>query len=174
MAQEESSGAPWISIPSIPPGRVGLGALAFFTALAAAIAIDLLLIRHNHQPAAWQLAAEMVFDDGSAIVGWALAATWPIMEVFRMVLAGIYERRNRRRARAEGRAEGRVEGHAEGRVEGLAEGRVEGLAEGHSEGRAEANSAWRDWVQRKEAAAERGEPFNEPMPDGADANGGQA
>ena len=125
---------------------MGLGALAFFTALAAAIAIDLLLIRHNHRPATWQLTAELVFDDGSAILAWTLAATWPIMEAFRMVLAGIYERRNRRRAHAEGRAEGRVE----------------------------ANSAWRDWLRRKEAAAERGEPFNEPMPDDGDESGGQA
>ena len=67
-----------------------------------------------------------------------------------MVLAGIYERRNRRRAHAEGREEGRVEG------------------------RVEANSAWRDWLRRKEAAAERGETFNEPMPDDGDENGGQA
>ena len=158
MAQEESGGTPWISIPSIPPGRMGLGALAFFTALAAAIAIDLLLIRHNHRPATWQLTAELVFDDGSAILAWTLAATWPIMEAFRMVLAGIYERRNRRRAHAEGRAEGREEGREEGRVVG----------------RVEANSAWRNWVRRKEAAAERGETFNEPMPDDGDENGGQA
>ena len=67
-----------------------------------------------------------------------------------MVLAGIYERRNRRRA------------HAEGREEGRAVGRVE------------ANSAWRDWLRRKEAATERGEPFNEPMPDDGDESGGQA
>ena len=75
-----------------------------------------------------------------------------------MVLAGIYERRNRCRAHAEGREEGREEG----RVEGRAEGRVE------------ANSTWRDWLRRKEAAAERGETFNEPMPDDGDENGGQA
>ena len=150
MTPEENNGAAWISIPSIPPGRVGLGALAFFTAVAAAIVIDLLLIRHNHQPPTWQLTAELVFDDGSTIVGWALAATWPIMEAIRMVLAGIYERRNRRRAYADGHADG------------------------HSEGRSEANSAWRDWLRRKEAAAERGEPFHEPMPDDeSDAGGGQ-
>ena len=154
MTPEENNGAAWISIPSIPPGRVGLGALAFFTAVAAAIVIDLLLIRHNHQPPTWQLTAELVFDDGSTIVGWALAATWPIMEAIRMVLAGIYERRNRRRAYADGHADGH--------------------SEGHSEGRAEANSAWRDWLRRKEAAAERGEPFHEPMPDDeSDAGGGQ-
>ena len=170
MTPEENNGAAWISIPSIPPGRVGLGALAFFTAVAAAIVIDLLLIRHNHQPPTWQLTAELVFDDGSTIVGWALAATWPIMEAIRMVLAGIYERRNRRRAYADGHADG----HSEGRSEGRAEGRSEGRAEGRSEGRSEANSAWRDWLRRKEAAAERGEPFHEPMPDDeSDANGGQ-
>ena len=103
-----------------------------------------------------------------------------------MVLAGIYERRNRRRAHAEGRAKGREEGRAKGREEGRAEGReearaegyvearAEGYVEGRAEGRVEANNAWRDWLRRKEAAAERGETFNEPMPDDGDENGGQA
>ena len=74
---------------------------------------------------------------------------WPLAGAIRMVLAGIYERRNRRRAYADGHSDGRAEGRLEGRAEG----------------RAEANSAWRDWLRRKEAAAERGEPCHEPMPD---------
>ena len=82
----------------------------------------------------------VVNGDGSSI------ATRPLAGVFRMVLAGIYERRNRRRAHAEGREEGREE----------------------------ANNAWRDWLRRKEAAAERGETFNEPMPDDGDESDGQA
>ena len=106
----------------------------------------------------------VVNGDGSSI------ATRPLAGVFRMVLAGIYERRNRRRAHAEGRAKGREEGRAEGREEARAEGYVEGRAEG----RVEANRAWRDWLRRKEAATERGETFNEPMPDDGDENGGQA
>ena len=56
MTPEENNGAAWISIPSIPPGRVGLGALAFFTAVAAAIVIDLLL--NQAQPPAANLAVD--------------------------------------------------------------------------------------------------------------------
>ena len=68
--------------------------------------IDVLLTTHNHKPETWQLVTERVFDDGSSIVAWALAATWPVMEVVRMVLAGIWEKRTRRKARAEGIEEG--------------------------------------------------------------------
>ena len=37
-------------------------------------------------------------------------------------------------------------------------------AYGRGEGRAETNRAWEAWNQRREAAAERNEPFNEPPP----------
>ena len=131
----------WISLPSIPANRVGQGLLAFLLAVAIVTAIDILLITYNHRPATWQLAAEMVFDDGSSIVAWALALTWPIMEAIRMVLAGIWEKRNRRRHIAQG------------------------FEQGKTVGREESNNAWRDWVQRKEDAAAKGIPFDEPMPD---------
>ena len=38
-------------------------------------------------------------------------------------------------------------------------------AEGHAEGRAESNAEWRDWIARRERAAAKGEPFDEPPPD---------
>ena len=80
MASEQNSGRGWIGIPSVPPERAAQAFAAFYLAVAAAIAIDVLLITHNHGPETWQMTAEMVFDDGSQIVAWALAATWPIME----------------------------------------------------------------------------------------------
>lgn len=65
-----------------------------------------------------------------------------------MVLASMYENRNRRRHIAQGRAEGRELG----------------IAEGKAIGRAKAHSAWRDWLQRKEIAVANGQPFTEPTP----------
>ena len=53
-----------------------------------------------------------------------------------MVLAAIWEKRNRRRH--------------------IAQGRALGLEE--------ANAAWRNWLHRRESAAANGVPFNEPMP----------
>ena len=67
----------------------------------------------------------------------------------------------------EGHTKGHAEGHTEGHAEGRAEGRAEGQAEGRAEGQAETNRAWAAWNQRREAAAERNEPFNEPPPDQA-------
>ena len=67
---------------------------------------------------------------------------------------------NREATMEKARAYGRGEGRAEGRIEGRAEGRIEG----RDEARAELNQAWESWLQRREAAAERNEPFNEPPP----------
>lgn len=196
MATEENKPTVWISIPSIPAHRVGQGLLAFLLAIAVVTAIDVLLITHNHRPATWPLAAEMVFDDGSSIVAWSLPLTWPLMEAIRMVLAGIWEKRNRRRHIAEGKTIGLAEGKDLGREEGIEEGktigreegieegkdigreegfergkgvgRVEGFDQGRGVGRVEgldeAHNAWRDWLQRKEAAEISGVPFNEPAP----------
>ena len=91
-----------------------------------------------------------------------------------MVLASMYENRNRRRHIAQGRAEGRELGRAEGRelgrAEGLKEGLEQGIAEGKAIGLAEAHIAWRDWLRRKEIAAANGQPFTEPTP-GTNRNG---
>jgi hypothetical protein len=121
----------------VPPEREVQAFAAFYLAIAAAIAIDVLLVTHNHRTETWQLTAEMVFDDGGQIVAWALAATWPLMEAMRMVLASIWRDRIRRQAREEGIAIGEER----------------------------SNQRWREWVQRREKAEARGEPFNEPMPD---------
>ncbi len=145
MAREGSSRAGWIGVPSVPLERAAEAFAAFYLAVSVAIAIDVLLIVHNHRPATWQSASEMVFDDGGQILAWALVATWPIMEVMRMVLAGIWRDRIRREAREEG---------------------IE-IGEERS------NRRWREWVQRRDQAASRGEPFDEPMPDDTE-DGAQA
>ena len=127
--RQQDKPSAWISIPSIPAHRMAQGFLAFVTAIVIATAIDAMLIAYNHQPRAWPATAEMLFDDGGSIVAWALPATWPLMEVFRMVLAGIYERRRREKALAEGIAIGRAEAE-----KALAEGIAAGCAEAASEG----------------------------------------
>ena len=93
MAREHNDRTGWIGIPSVPPERAAQAFIAFYLAIAAAIAIDVLLIARNHHPETWQLTAEMVFDDGGQIVGWSLAATWPVMEAMRVVIARIMEKR---------------------------------------------------------------------------------
>ena len=99
MAEEQNDRAGWISILSVPPRRAGQAFVSFYAAIASAIAVDVLLIIHNHRPETWQLTAEMVFDDGSQILAWALAATWPLMEAMRMVLASIFEKRTYQRGK---------------------------------------------------------------------------
>ena len=42
--------------------------------------------------------------------------------------------------------------------------RETGLMEGYAQGQAERDRAWAAWNQRREAAAERNEPFDEPPP----------
>ena len=54
-----------------------------------------------------------------------------------MVLASIWEKRRRRRH----------------------------IAQGFEQGREAANKAWRDWLQRRDAAAANGIPFDESTPD---------
>ena len=93
MAPERNGPTGWIAIPSVPPERAAQAFVAFYLAIAAAIAIDILLITNNHRPETWQISSEMVFDDGGQILAWALAATWPIMEAMRVVIARIMEKR---------------------------------------------------------------------------------
>ena len=45
------------------------------------------------------------------------------------------------------------------------EGKTEGLAEGVAQGRAAAYIEFRAWMNRREAAIARGDPFSEPAPD---------
>jgi flagellar biosynthesis/type III secretory pathway protein FliH len=53
---------------------------------------------------------------------------------------------------------------AKGRSEGLVEGRSEGLVEGRAEERAEIKKRLEAWNARRIEAANRGEPFDEPIP----------
>ncbi len=129
MTPERNGRTGWIGIPSVPPERAAQAFVAFYLAIAGAIALDILLITHNHRPETWQITSEMVFDDGGQILAWALAATWPIMEAMRVVIARIMEKRT------------------------------------YQKGKDDANRLWRQWLQRREQAEERGETFDEPPPD---------
>ncbi|MDE2786843.1 MAG: hypothetical protein OXL37_09300 [Chloroflexota bacterium] len=53
---------------------------------------------------------------------------------------------------------------AEGREQGLAEGREEGREQGRAEAKAEFRQLVSEWNQRRLAAAEHNEPFDEPPP----------
>ena len=82
-----------------------------------------------------------------------------------MVLAN-YLRQNlleplKERQRREGWEEGWETGVAIGREEGFAIGYAKGIALGRSE----SDAKWRAWNERREKAAARGEPFDEPPPD---------
>ncbi len=46
------------------------------------------------------------------------------------------------------------------------QGREMGRKEGRAAGHAEASSHWRMWFERYEEARKKGEPFDEPPPDG--------
>ena len=64
------------------------------------------------------------------------------------------------------REEGREQGREQGREEGREQGRQQGREEGREQAAAKINAQWRDWIERRDAAATRGEPFDEPPPDG--------
>ncbi len=50
-------------------------------------------------------------------------------------------------------------------AQGVEVGRAEGVAVGRAEGVAEGSAAMKAYYERKIAALERGEPFDEPPPD---------
>ena len=54
----------------------------------------------------------------------------------------------------------------EGREQGREQGRQEGREEGREQAAVKINAQWRDWIERRDAAAAKGEPFDEPPPDG--------
>ena len=53
----------------------------------------------------------------------------------------------------------------EGWKEGWKQGFPIGYAKGIALGRSESDAEWRAWNERREKAAARGEPFDEPPPD---------
>ena len=166
----------WISLPSIPAHRVTQGFLAFLTAIVIAAAVDAVMITHNHRPETWQLTAEMVFDDGSSIIAWSLPATWPLMEVFRMVLAGIYEKRRRDKFLAEGVAKGIAIGEARVRDSIRAEAEAAANAPptppepAPASGLAamETHQRWLAWNLRRLQTEARNDIFTEPPPAASD------
>ena len=110
--------------------------------------------------------AERILINGGAlaILIYSVTDSWEAM----MVLAN-YLRQNlleplKERQRREGLETGIVLGREEGLEEGIALGREEGREEGKEEGRSESNAKWRAWNERREKAAARGEPFDEPPP----------
>ena len=91
-------------------------------------------------------------DGAKAIVSTVIMMeVWDAMMGTRDAINDWLEKR-RRQARAEGVVEGRAEGIAEGIVKGEARGRAELVAEVVA------------WNERRLAAEERGEPFDEPPP----------
>ena len=46
------------------------------------------------------------------------------------------------------------------------EGREQGRRQGSEQAAVKINAQWRDWIERRDAAAAKGEPFDEPPPDG--------
>jgi hypothetical protein len=115
-----------------------------------------LFVIHDHVASGWQgfkTVKAIVADIAPSI---AAAAFIPIlifaeveilMILYNIVKEQIEARQNRRIQRAEDR------------------GRAEGKSEGIVEGKALAQQAWREWLERKEAAEAAREPFNEPSPD---------
>ena len=171
MIPEERGPLPRIDLNSIAADRIGLALAIFVTAVAVISAIDALLFIYNHNPETWQLAAEDVLDDGSAVVGWAFVATLVITEAPKVVIGTIMlitQERRRREAEEQARKKGLSEGRAEGRTEGLKEGRTEGRKEGIEE----TQRLWEAWLERRRQAEERGETFNESPPgaDGGDVS----
>ena len=57
-------------------------------------------------------------------------------------------------------AEAREQGIEQGIKQGIKQGKEEGIAEG----RVEVYRAWADWNKRREEAAAKGIPFDEPPP----------
>ena len=61
-------------------------------------------------------------------------------------------------------AEAREQGIEQGKEQGIKQGKEQGREEGIAEGRVEVYRAWADWNKRREEAAAKGIPFDEPPP----------
>ena len=85
-----------------------------------------------------------------------------------MVLAGMLKdwiEKDKKAQQAKDYAQGVEVGRAEGVAEGVEVGRAEGVAVGRAEGVAVGSAAMKAYYERKIAALQRGEPFDEPPPD---------
>ena len=148
---------------------VSVGALRWFFLLFSAGTIYLTVVntlnRAERASASGWLDIQRIATEELARAGAAAGVGSVItVEVVRMVLAALWEERNRRLAQArgveEGLERGREEGLERGREEGLERGREEGL----ERGREEAQALWEDWYRRFQEAQVRGEVFDEPPP----------
>ena len=69
------------------------------------------------------------------------------------------------KATEKGKAEGIEQGKAEGIEQGIEQGKAEGIEQGIEQGKAEIYRTWyADWERRRQAAAEKGIPFDDPPP----------
>lgn len=151
--------------------------LAIF-GLLFAIAVGFVIWRGPREDAeGWVDQVLSLWGELAPLAAVAIVGAAFLTEIVRwiMVIAGWLEEkleRTREARRAEGRAEGIEQGIErgieQGIARGIAQGRTEGITEGRAEGRtegiAEADRDWDDWLQRRESALDRGEPFAEPPP----------
>ena len=73
------------------------------------------------------------------------------------------------KAIAQGIEQGKAEGIEQGKVEGIEQGKAEGIAQGIEQGKDEIYRVWyADWEKRRQAAAEKGIPFDDPPPPNPD------
>lgn len=106
--------------------------------------------------------AEAILKSHPAIGAIAAFNTFVLMEVYDFMLGT--SRWIQERFIDPLEEKGREAGRAEGREEGIVAGREEGIVAGREEAIAEANRLLSEWQRRREGAAERGEPFDEPPP----------
>ena len=52
----------------------------------------------------------------------------------------------------------------EAREEGIRQGIEQGIQQGIEQAREEANAMWSEWLERRDAAVQAGQPFDEPPP----------
>ena len=125
-----------ISVPNIATGA-SRWYLAVFTAIAVYLTVsNTLFIVATQRIVGWQAVQYVVTGELLKAGGVALITSPIIVEVGRMVIAGIWSERRERKAREEGREEGRLEYHVR----------------------------WETWLRRLKDAEAKGIPFDEPPP----------
>ena len=125
-----------IGIPNIPAGT-GRWYLTVFTVITTYLTLaNTLFVVTTEQITGWQAIQYVATGEILKAGGVALITSPIIVEVGRMVIAGMWSERRERRAREQGRAEGEER----------------------------ANQRWEEWNQRRLQAEAHGETFTEPPP----------